>query len=73
MLPAEDGNRQSPILLPVGAFVLVNTWSLYRQALSAANTAYDQVNKAAKQVVELAEANVAAATKTARSAGKKAA
>ena len=30
------------ILLPVGAFVLVNTWSLYRQALSAANTAYDR-------------------------------
>lgn len=30
------------ILLPVGLFVIVNTWSLYRQALIAANTAYDR-------------------------------
>ena len=30
------------ILLPVCVFVLVNTWSLYRQALVAANTAYDR-------------------------------
>ena len=30
------------ILLPVCLFVIVNTWSLYRQALVAANTAYDR-------------------------------
>lgn len=30
------------ILLPVGLFVLFNTWSLYQQALAAANTAYDR-------------------------------
>ena len=30
------------ILVPVCVFVLVNTWSLYRQALVAANTAYDR-------------------------------
>jgi phasin family protein len=36
-----------------------------KSAVSAANTAYDQVNKATKQVVELAEANMVAAGKTA--------
>jgi phasin family protein len=36
-----------------------------KSAVSAANTAYDQVNKATKQVVELAEANMVAASKTA--------
>jgi two-component system sensor histidine kinase TctE len=30
------------ILVPVCLFVIVNTWSLYRQALVAANTAYDR-------------------------------
>jgi two-component system sensor histidine kinase TctE len=30
------------ILLPVLALVLLNTWSLYRQALKAADTAYDR-------------------------------
>jgi two-component system sensor histidine kinase TctE len=30
------------ILLPVGVLVIVNTFSLYRQALSAVNTAYDR-------------------------------
>jgi phasin family protein len=45
-----------------------------KSAVSAANTAYDQVNKATKQVVEIAEANIAAATKNnGRAAGKKAA
>ena len=44
-----------------------------KSAMSAANTAYDQVNKATKQAVELAEANVAAATKTGRAGSKKAA
>jgi hypothetical protein len=36
-----------------------------KSAVSAANTAYDQVNKATKQVVEMAEANMVAASKTA--------
>ena len=31
-------------------------------AIAAANSAYDSMNKAAKQVAEIAEANVAAAT-----------
>ncbi|MGH8847362.1 MAG: sensor histidine kinase N-terminal domain-containing protein, partial [Polaromonas sp.] len=30
------------ILLPVGLLVVVNTVSLYRQALGAVNTAYDR-------------------------------
>jgi len=45
-----------------------------KSAVSAANTAYDQVNKAAKQVADMTEANIAAATKVGgRAAGKKAA
>ena len=32
----------SGILLPIGIFVVFNTVSLYRQALSAVNTAYDR-------------------------------
>jgi phasin family protein len=43
-----------------------------KSAMSAANSAYDQVNKATKQVVEMAEANMTAAAKTARP-GRKAA
>ena len=30
------------ILLPIGLFILVDTFSLYRQALAAVNTAYDR-------------------------------
>jgi len=47
-----------------------------KSAVSAANTAYDQVNKATKQVVEMAEANIVAASKTGapvKAAAKKAA
>lgn len=44
-----------------------------QQAMSAANSAYDQVNKVTKQAVEMAEANVAAATKAGRAGSKKAA
>ena len=46
--------------------------ALVRSAVSAANTAFDQVSRATKQVVEMAEANVAAASKsaTARTAKK---
>jgi len=47
---------------PAGSEGLV---SFVKQAVTAANTAYDQVNKATKQVVEMTEANVAAAAKTA--------
>ena len=38
--------------------------TLVKQAVSAANTAFDQVSKATKQAVEVAEANMAAAAKT---------
>lgn len=45
-----------------------------KQAVSTANSAFDQVSKATKQVVELAEANIAAAAKsTPARAAKKAA
>lgn len=43
---------------PAGSEVAVTA---VKSAMSAANTAFDQMNKAAKQVTELAEANVAAA------------
>jgi phasin family protein len=39
--------------------------TLVKSAVTAANSAYDHVSKATKQAVELAEANLAAATKTA--------
>jgi len=46
------------ILLPVGLFVTVNTASLYRQALVAADTAYDRTLLAsAKSIGELLEVN----------------
>lgn len=38
--------------------------TLVKQAVSAANSAFDQVSKATKQAVELAEANISAAAKT---------
>jgi len=38
--------------------------TLVKQAVSAANTAFDQVSKATKQAVEVAEANMAAAAKS---------
>jgi phasin family protein len=41
-----------------------------KQAVSAASSAFDQVNKATKQAVELAEANIAAAGKAAPRARK---
>lgn len=39
--------------------------TLVKSAVSAANTAFDQVSRATKQVVEMTEANVAAASKSA--------
>ncbi|HQR03752.1 MAG: phasin family protein [Proteobacteria bacterium] len=44
---------------PAGSDVAV---AAVKSALAAANSAYDNVTKAAKQVAEIAEANVAAAT-----------
>ena len=38
--------------------------TLVKQAVSAANSAFDQISKATKQAVEVAEANMAAAAKT---------
>ena len=44
---------------PAGSDVAV---AAVKQAIAAANSAYDSMTKAAKQVAEIAEANVAAAT-----------
>ena len=41
-----------------------------RAMLAAANSAYDNLNKVAKQATEIAEANVAAATDSARGLAK---
>jgi phasin family protein len=64
-----EGNRQLHSAIdavaknsPAGSEGIV---TFMKSAVSAANTAYDQVNKATKQVVELAEANLVAASKTA--------
>lgn len=52
---------------PAGSDVAV---AAVKSALAAANSAYDSINKAAKQVAEIAEANVAAATSaTVKAAG----
>jgi phasin family protein len=63
-----EGNRQLYAAIdamaknaPAGSEGLV---ALVKQAVSAANTAFDQVNKATKQAVEVAEANMAAAAKS---------
>ena len=45
--------------------------TLVRSAMTAANSAFDQVNKATRQAVELAEANVVSATDATRSAAAK--
>jgi len=47
--------------LPAGSEGVV---TLMKQAVSAANSTFDQLNKATKQAVEVAEANMAAAAKT---------
>lgn len=71
-----DGNKQLFAALdsmarnaPAGSEGVV---TLVKSAMSAANTAFDQVSRATKQVVEMAEANVVAASKsaTARTAKK---
>jgi len=62
-----DGNKQLFAALdtmarnaPAGSEGVV---TLVKSAVSAANTAFDQVSRATKQVVEMAEANMATATK----------
>jgi phasin family protein len=72
-----ESNRQMHAMVdalaktaPAGSEGMV---SFVKSAMAAAGTAYDQVNKASKQVVEMAEANVAAATKTTTGARRAAA
>jgi phasin family protein len=72
-----EGNKQVNAAIeamaknaPAGSEGIV---TFVKSAVSASNTAYDQVNKAAKQAVEMAEANFAAAGKAARPTAKKAA
>ena len=55
---------------PAGSDVAV---AAVKSALAAANSAYDSMNKMAKQASEIAEANFSAATNAAREARKKAA
>lgn len=45
--------------------------AVIKSAMAAANTAYDNISKAAKQVAELTEANMAAATEVVGTASKK--
>jgi phasin family protein len=52
---------------PAGSDVAV---AAVKSMLAAANSAYDNLNKVAKQATEIAEANVAAATETARGMAK---
>ena len=52
---------------PAGSDVAV---AAMKQMITAANSAYDNLNKAAKQATEMAEANVAAATETVKGFAK---
>ena len=52
---------------PAGSDVAV---AAVKSMLAAANSAYDNMNKAAKQATEIAEANVAAATETVKGFAK---
>lgn len=72
-----DGNKQFTAAVeamaknaPAGSEGMV---TFVKSAVSAANTAFDQVNKATRQAVEMAEANFASVAKTSRPASKKAA
>jgi len=47
--------------------------SFVKSAMAASNSAWDQVSKTTRQVVEMAEANVAAVAKAPRTTGRKAA
>lgn len=70
-----EGNRQLTAAIealarnaPVGSEGVV---TLVKSAVTAANSAFDQVNKATRQVVEMTEANVANATTATRAATKR--
>jgi phasin family protein len=70
-----EGNRQLSAAIealaknaPAGSEGVV---TLVKSAVTAANSAFDQVNKATRQVVELTEANVASATNATRAATKR--
>jgi phasin family protein len=70
-----EGNRQVTAAIeaiaknaPAGSEGVV---TLVKSAVTAANSAWDQVNKASRQVVEMTEANVASATNATRSASKR--
>lgn len=70
-----EGNRQVTAAIealaknaPAGSEGVV---TLVKSAVTAANSAFDQVNKATRQVVELTEANVASATNATRAATKR--
>ena len=52
---------------PAGSDVAV---AAVKSMLAAANSAYDNMNKVAKQATEIAEANVAAATETVKGLAK---
>ena len=52
---------------PAGSDVAV---AAVKSMLAAANSAYDNINKVAKQATEIAEANVAAATETVKGLAK---
>jgi len=52
---------------PAGSDVAVTA---VKQMIAAANSAYDNLNKVAKQATEIAEANVAAATESAKNFAK---
>jgi hypothetical protein len=46
--------------------------AIVKQAAAAASSAFDQVNRAARQAVDMTEANIASVTKTAAPATSKA-
>jgi phasin family protein len=69
-----EGNRQLTAVIdaasknaPAGTEGIV---TFVKSAVSSANTAFDQVNKATKQVVDIAEANFAAVSKKPATARK---
>jgi hypothetical protein len=46
--------------------------AIVKQAVTAASSAYDQVNRAARQAVDMTEANIASVTKSAATTPSKA-
>jgi len=71
-----DGNQQLHAAIdamaktaPAGSEGMV---AIVKQAAAAASSAFDQVNRAARQAVDMTEANIASVTKTAAPATSKA-